>query len=217
MLYSVPVPAGLLILALALAVVGLLVGEKRDSAAIKAPTKLTASTLFVLIGLQAGAMESGYGQAILAALVASWVGDACLLSKRPAVFKAGILAFLMGHVAFAIAFVVLGVKLSWLLGSAVGVACVAWAIDRWLYPQVDADFRLPVRAYILVISVMVSLAFGCYGDGHTALIPAGAVAFFVSDITVALDRFVQERFVHRLVGLPLYFGAQVLLAASVGG
>jgi uncharacterized membrane protein YhhN len=143
------------------------------------------------------------------------LGDACLLSKRDSIFKVGILAFLLGHVGFCIAFVLLGIDPSWLGGGALAVATVALAVDRWLYPQVDADFRAPVRAYIVVIALMVSLAIGAFGAGATWLIPVGAIAFFVSDITVALDRFVKPRFVNRLVGLPLYYAAQVLLALSI--
>ena len=201
---------------LAVAVAGLLVGEKRDHLALKTLTKLTASTAFLVLAWTRGASESTYGAAVFTALVLSWIGDACLLSKRDGIFKAGIFAFLLGHVAFVIAFVVLGVDLRWLAGGALGVGAIAVGIERWLYPQVEAGFQVPVRAYIVVIAVMVSLSMGSYGAGHSWLIPTGAVAFFISDITVALERFVGSRFVNRLLGLPLYYGAQVLLALSIG-
>ena len=45
----------------------------------------------------------------------------------------------------------------------------------------------------------------------------GAVLFYLSDIMVARDRFVAPGFANRLVGLPLYFGGQLLLAWSAGG
>jgi len=44
----------------------------------------------------------------------------------------------------------------------------------------------------------------------------GAVFFYVSDIFVANQRFVIEQFYNRLIGLPLYYTAQFLLAFSVG-
>jgi uncharacterized membrane protein YhhN len=45
-----------------------------------------------------------------------------------------------------------------------------------------------------------------------------AVLFYLSDITVARDRFVTgPRFLNRLVGLPLYYSAQFLFAFSIGG
>jgi hypothetical protein len=36
----------------------------------------------------------------------------------------------------------------------------------------------------------------------------------VSDLFVARDRFVQPGFVNRLLGLPLYYAAQAMLAIS---
>ena len=46
-------------------------------------------------------------------------------------------------------------------------------------------------------------------------IPLGAVAFFLSDLAVARDRFVAKGWVNRVWGLPLYYFGQVLLATSV--
>ena len=47
------------------------------------------------------------------------------------------------------------------------------------------------------------------------MVLAGAVLFFLSDLGVARDRFVSPGVWNRAVGLPLYYGAQLLLAASV--
>jgi hypothetical protein len=44
---------------------------------------------------------------------------------------------------------------------------------------------------------------------------AGAVLFALSDVFVARDRFVHSGFANRQWGLPLYFLAQLILAASV--
>ena len=49
-----------------------------------------------------------------------------------------------------------------------------------------------------------------------ALILGGAVAFYLSDLFVARDRFVSEGITNRVIGLPLYYGGQYLLAFSVG-
>ena len=45
---------------------------------------------------------------------------------------------------------------------------------------------------------------------------AGAIAFYLSDLFVARDRFLKNDFINRLVGLPLYYLGQFLLAFSVG-
>jgi len=47
-------------------------------------------------------------------------------------------------------------------------------------------------------------------------IRAGAVLFWLSDLAVARDRFVRPGFVNPLVGLPLYYAAQLLLASAAG-
>jgi hypothetical protein len=44
----------------------------------------------------------------------------------------------------------------------------------------------------------------------------GALGFYVSDIFVARQRFLKTDFVNRLIGLPLYYGGQFLLAFSTG-
>ncbi|MBW2297136.1 MAG: lysoplasmalogenase, partial [Deltaproteobacteria bacterium] len=44
----------------------------------------------------------------------------------------------------------------------------------------------------------------------------GALSFYVSDLFVARDRFLKNESLNRLLGLPLYYGGQFLLAFSVG-
>jgi hypothetical protein len=39
--------------------------------------------------------------------------------------------------------------------------------------------------------------------------------FYVSDLAVARQRFVAQSWTNKLWGLPLYFGAQLVLAATV--
>lgn len=44
----------------------------------------------------------------------------------------------------------------------------------------------------------------------------GAVSFYFSDVFVARDRFLRPEFFNRLIGLPLYYCGQFLLAFSAG-
>jgi uncharacterized membrane protein YhhN len=44
----------------------------------------------------------------------------------------------------------------------------------------------------------------------------GAVAFYFSDVFVARDRFMKKEFLNRLVGLPMYYAGQFLIAFSLG-
>ncbi len=80
---------------------------------------------------------------------------------------------------------------------------------------------VPVCLYIVVISVMMAAAWAAFLNpglapkGAWALF-LGALCFYVSDIFVARDRFVKSQFLNRLLGLPLYYGGQFLIAFSVG-
>ena len=84
-----------------------------------------------------------------------------------------------------------------------------------------ADMRVPVMAYIIVITAMVIGAFTVLGDTalHSTgrfMVLFGAVSFYISDLFVARDRFLKTEFANRLVGLPLYYAGQFLLAFSIG-
>lgn len=197
------------------AVAALLVAVSRGSRPGEWLLKPLASTGFVLAALQWGALGSGYGRAVLAALCLSWWGDVLLIPRSQTSFLLGLGAFLLGHVGYAVAFVVRGV--SW--GAAALTALVAlgplWVIARWLLPKVPREMKGPVMAYMAVITAMVSLSVGtvaAYGHG---LIAVGALAFYLSDLSVARDRFVAPGFDNKLWGWPLYFGAQLVLAATV--
>jgi uncharacterized membrane protein YhhN len=187
--------------------------EVADSATLRW-FKALASTGFIAVAMSVGALSSSYGKIVLAALVLSWIGDLLLTFSSRQAFLGGLVAFLLGHVAYSVAFGTLGVHP--IVGSiaVVVVALIALFVWRWLAPHVG-DMAAPVIAYIVVISVMLVLAFGSFGDGATWLIPVGATLFFVSDLFVARNQFVESSIVNRVWGLPLYYAAQVLLALSV--
>ncbi len=115
---------------------------------------------------------------------------------------------------YSVAFGTLGVDPVVGAISAAVVAGIAVFVWRWIAPHVG-DMAVPVITYVVVISVMVVLAFGTFGDGGSWLIPAGATLFFISDLFVARNQFVAPGKVNHLWGRPLYYLAQVLLALSV--
>jgi len=138
-----------------------------------------------------------------------------LIPKSKASFLAGLVAFLLGHVAYAIGFVVLGVDLGWVAWTAPWLVVSAALVLAWLNPRVEVPMQKPVLAYVIVISVMVALAVGASRHTGRWILTVFAVMFYVSDLTVARERFVQKDFLNRAVGLPLYFYAQLLLATSI--
>ena len=179
------------------------------------PLKLAASLGFLAVAIAAGALDSRYGQLVLVALLCSAAGDALLLSRNSRVFLAGLGAILLAHAIYAAAFSLRGQAPGWLAAGALLMTLNASAVLVWLLPRLHAAYRYAVPAYVLAIAVMVATALGTgAATGHWS-IPAGALAFALSDIAVARERFVAPSVINKLWGLPLYYLGQVLLALSV--
>jgi uncharacterized membrane protein YhhN len=199
----------------ALAVAGLLWAEFRGSRRGLWLAKPLASLAFIWAGFAAGALESTYGQLVLAGLVLCLLGDLLLIPlERPAVFRAGVFAFLAGHVAYSAAFLTQPLDGFGLAGGAILLAIVVGGVMRWLGASLPADMVWPVRIYMLVIGVMSTLACGVSAAGGPWAVAVGALAFTASDVSVARDRFVRHEFLNRAWGLPLYYAAQLLLAST---
>jgi uncharacterized membrane protein YhhN len=196
-------------------VVPLLWAEYRGARA-RGLVKGLTSTAFIAVALAAGALETAYGVWLLAGLSLSWIGDVALVSSARRWFLTGLAAFLLAHVAYMAGFAVAGAQWTWAAAVAAVLVLPALAVGRWLRPNLPPEMRAPVAAYIVVISAMVAAAAGgAAGEAPFIALPA-AGAFYLSDISVARDRFVAPGFSNRLWGLPLYYGAQIALALSVG-
>jgi uncharacterized membrane protein YhhN len=201
--------------ACALAVAALLLAEWRGARLGVWIAKPLAAACFLWAGIAWGALDGAGGRWIFAGLMLCAAGDVLLIPReRAAAFQAGIAAFLLGHVAYGVAFLLHGTAPVALALAAAGMALFAWRTLHWLRPHVPPDFRTPVLAYVGVISAMVALAVGAVAAGLPLRAGVGAVAFAASDLAVARDRFVVHRFANPAWGLPLYFGAQLLLASS---
>jgi len=190
----------------------LLVAHARESKRGEWLLKPAASLTFVGTAFLYGDASSLYGKVVMLGLCLAALGDVLLIPKRDGTFLAGLGAFLLGHVAYGVAFVIRGV--SWVpFGAALVVmTLVAAPIVRWLWPHVKRDMRGPVVAYVVVITAMVALAVGATAADGAVLVALGATMFYASDLSVARDQFVKRELRNRLWGLPLYFFAQMVLA-----
>lgn len=194
----------------------LVVAEVREKTAWRMTAKPLASSGFLLLANAAGALSCRHGRLMFLALALCFVGDMLLLSDSKRVFAAGLGSFLAAHVTFATAFWIRGVDRPSLAGGlAVGVP-VAILVLRWLAPHVRGPMRGAVTAYVVTIVAMFATAAGTTGAHGDWRIVSGALIFLVSDLAVARHRFVRREAVNRLVGLPLYYVAQLLLASSAG-
>jgi uncharacterized membrane protein YhhN len=192
--------------AVALSLAGHLWAEARGWPRVRAILKLAASASFVLLG--ASRAQGRYGLLVLTGLVLSAVGDAFLLGRAKGAFLAGVGSFLGAHLAYALAFAPRA-RSSALI--AVLVCAATAGVVAWLWTRLGA-LRVPVLAYAAAISAMLVLGLGV----EDPRVRWGALLFYLSDLAVARDRFDRPGLANALVGLPLYYAAQVLLALSAG-
>ena len=198
----------------AVALTILLVSDHYGGGPLPMWMKMVASTAFIALAYFAGGLSTPYGRIILLALFFSWWGDFFLMWGST--FLYGLIAFFIGHVCYAIAFLYYGQQWSWTAGGALGVLFLVIPIFMWLNPHlVDDPMRIPVYAYMVVITLMVVLSVGAVGKGAVPWVAAAALLFYFSDIFVARARFVEPDEINRVIGLPLYYGGQVLFAWTV--
>ncbi|GGD08296.1 lysoplasmalogenase [Aquisalinus flavus] len=197
------------------AAAGLTIAEMRGWHAGQWAFKPLASLMFVTQAVLLGAFGSLYGSLVLAALVLCLIGDVVLIIRdREALFKAGIGVFLLGHIVYIAAFASAGLSLMPMVPGALIMAGVTFIYWRYISARLAPDFKAQVGAYTAVINVMVITAFGASTPGGWT-VPLAAVMFALSDMMVGRDRFVASAPVNFLIITPLYFGAQLLFAASV--
>jgi len=195
----------------------LLLSERRGSLAGKWVFKPLASLGFIGLSLERGALEHPWGQIAFASFLLCALGDVLLIPADKRAFLAGLVSFLLGHVGFAIAFALRGLQPAPLVWALPALILLAAIVLRWLWPHLVPKMRLPVLAYILGISVMVLAALCTVAWLPSPALIAGATLFFVSDLFVARNRFVQPGFINRAFGLPLYYAGTLLLAWASGG
>ena len=177
-----------------------------------AVAKVVASTGFLLTAISAGALKHRVGQIVFAGLVLSMVGDMALINPSRRFFLIGLGAFLLAHIAYITAFVSYGQDRRWALTAAGPVMVAAIGVLVWMMPYASDDLAMPVRLYTAVISLMVITAFGACGAGASKLVVAGAIMFFLSDLSVASLRVVVTDLPTFIWGLPLYYAGQICIA-----
>ncbi|SPM37194.1 Uncharacterized membrane protein YhhN, partial [Mycobacterium rhizamassiliense] len=152
---------------------------------------------------------------LMPALLLSAAGDFLLaVPWWPPSFVAGLGAFLLAHVCFVGALLPLAAKgkLSRLrIGAVVLMCAAAFGLLVWFWPHLGSD-KLPVTAYLLVLTIMVCTAF--MAKLPTAWAAAGAACFALSDSMIAIGRFI---LVNEALAVPiwwLYAAAQILITAG---
>lgn len=200
--------------------VGLVVSERIGSRRGRYLTKPAASAAFILTALTLSATDTSYGTWVLVGLVLGAGGDVALMFEGEKAFLAGLGSFLLGHVAYVVAFAAVTPYQAWATPLALVPLAGAAVVTRWLWPHLGS-MRIPVLCYVTVITLMAIGALSAQTDAralldttHARLLTAGALFFFASDVSVARDKFVAGGWINRAWGLPAYYVGQLLLAWS---
>ena len=147
---------------------------------------ITTLLFFAVIGRP----ESTFARWVTAGIALSVIGDVALLGQSDRAFIIGLVAFLLGHVAYVIGF--LGIA-AW--SPHVAIVAVVMVLSSILLLRAtwkgSAGMHAATIAYAAVITTMVVTAWATVG-GPLLMAPyaaVGAVLFYISDSSLALNRF----------------------------
>lgn len=178
--------------------------------------KLLTTALIVALTVQCG------GDApLLAALALCWAGDAALLAHGTRAFLAGLVLFLLGHVAFLLRWGAVLNGQHWplpppaALATGVALLIAATAYLRWLWPR-TGRLAWPVLVYMTVLMAMTlaALWLAALQGGAAWRAAAGALLFAASDAMLAWRRFVRPPVWGQAFTLLSYYGALLLISLA---
>lgn len=160
---------------------------------------------------RAQGMEAGLRRWLLAGAVGGLAGDLLLLV--PGLFLAGLAAFLVGHLCYLAGFIREAGPFPHRksLAAMLAFALAALAV---ILPSLPAAMLAPVILYALTICLMAAQAVGRHlarpGEG-SIMVAAGALLFVLSDLSLAVNRFVTPLPLSSLLVLGTYYPAQYLI------
>lgn len=191
------------------AAIGFLVGHYGNIPALNILTK--PIPVFLMIFMVIGFERNTYRDWILVGLCFSVAGD-IFLSAGESMFIYGLVYFLLGHIAFIVAY------LSTRVPSAIFplVIFTLWgAIAFWILQPNLGELMIPVFVYVVVICMMMWRAACLYNMGKWGRLAFfGALLFGISDTVLAIDRFHTSFEAARVLNILTYWGGQTLIALS---
>ena len=203
----------------------------RDEREVKRWKSLATALVILVCGLSfthpAGDNDTTYTLLILTGLALSLAGDVLLVPQdNPRSFLSGLVAFFCAHLMYIGAFVhmlsSLAIASNWAFDgvAAAALVLIGGVIYAALRPGLG-KLRLPVIAYMVVISAMVhravAIAWVHPGPGmQPTLVVVGALLFYLSDVILGINKFrLAGRMRHyRLLNLSSYYTGQLLIALS---
>lgn len=179
--------------------------------------KPLTTTLILLLALVTGGDDRIYTALIVVGLACSLAGDIFLMLPQDR-FIAGLISFLMAHLAYLAAFV-LAADRPWSGTSVLPLIPLlgyGFAVLVILRPHLG-PLMVPVLAYMIVILLMAWRAIEYarqYPTPGPLAAALGALFFVVSDSILAINRFARPFRAAQALVLGTYFVAQWLIALS---
>lgn len=209
---------GLLVLAAALTAIAAGIGLL--PIALLFVAKPLTTVLLIVRAMGRGHDEPRVRRWILAGLVLSLVGDVALLWPKEG-FLPGLVAFLLAHLAYIVAFSTRA-RLAARGAPFAAYALVAGAVLMLLWPGVPTALRVPVLLYVACLAAMAAQAavvwLGSRGGEREGLARIGALGgalFVLSDALLATNKFAGPLPLASLWVLASYWAAQWCIAGSL--
>ena len=179
--------------------------------------------LFIWLGTSVG--FSGALLWFRLGILFSLLGDVLLMLSFDRLFLAGLIAFLLAHVAYIIGFNIppspvsaWGLFVALMIG--IGGVRILRRILTPLQAQGQAGLRIPILIYGFVISIMLLYAMLKLTDiswraGAALWVALGAFLFYLSDIILAWMKFIAPIQNGRIYNILAYHLGQIALIAGV--
>ena len=175
--------------------------------------------LWTSTGLSGATLWFGLG------ILLSLTGDVLLMISLDRLFMAGLVVFLLAHVAYLIGFNIPVPEISaWGFVLAIIVGLGGMRITRRILASLTANghgrMRIPIIIYSAVISLMLLSAMMKLTDltwdaNAAVLVSMGALLFYISDIILAWHKFVSPIQHGRIYNIGVYHLGQIMLIAGV--
>jgi len=188
-----------------------------DAAWLNGVFKPLTTVLIMTHALARGGTQPAVRRWIVTGLVLSLAGDVALIWPQQG-FLPGLVAFLLAHIAYVVAFTRehrFGAK-----PAALAIyALVAGAVLALLWPSVPTGLRAPVTSYVLALTAMSAqtavVGLGAHGDDRQRgrVLMIGGALFMTSDALLAINKFALPLPLSSLWILATYWAAQWCIAS----
>ena len=162
--------------------------------------------------------HTSFARLTIAGILLSLIGDIALLSESDTPFQVGLVAFLAAHVVYIVANLKVAVWWSGLWGVAAVVLLASVILLRLVRPP-HIVLRIATIVYGVAISAMVISAWATIGGPlrWAPLAAVGSVLFYVSDASLAINRFYRPIPHVAYLAIGVYWLGQIGIALAAHG